>query len=129
METFLEYGLPVVGVVLGLMVTYGISYLVSKAKLNKAEEEAVRGLGGAVMSVYHSYVKRAKQKNKDGGGTRSLTPEEALIARNEAKAIALAQLKGAALNVYKNLMTDGRKDYLIEKALNLFKKDAKEAKK
>jgi hypothetical protein len=111
---YLPFGLTVGESVLAFSLTIFFGWLVRKYKLNKQVLEAVRV---AVMKTYVEVVRPWKAKGK-------LTDDQAKKARQIAKKEVLELLKGAGLDLFKSLW-DSKKDVLIERAVNAFKKDAK----
>ncbi|PCJ53000.1 MAG: hypothetical protein COA79_23100 [Planctomycetota bacterium] len=119
MEQYLHLALPVIGLILGLMLTWLTGLAIRKFKLNELEGESLKALASAVTSTYNNYVKDFKLNQKG-----KLSETQKIMARNEAKRVAGKLLTGPAREFFGTIW-DERKDQIIESLVTKFKGKAK----
>jgi len=117
MEEYLPIIFKVVGIGLGLGLTWLVGMVIAKFKFSKKEAEAIKALQAGVTNTYNNYVRDAKLGAK-------MTPDQKKKARQLAIEHATGLLKGPALKFFL-AMWSSRKEQIIESVISKFKKDAK----
>lgn len=124
MQEILQYGWPALGFILTIGMPLLTVFLIRHFGLKGQEATVIKSLEDSVPFIYNTLVRDWKASNEDG----HLTPDQKDKARSEAKKVAFSSLVGISKKVLATFW-EGRKDSIIEDAINKAKLIASKSKK